>query len=66
MLAEVHCVQPDKDEIHLPYGRKRHVWNLYMQDSAKDPEEYPPVQENKFVTFWNESCPHIKVRTYHR
>jgi hypothetical protein len=65
MLAAVHCAQPDANHIHLPYGRKRQVWNFFMEDVARR-DDLLPMPENKFCEAWHLRCPHIKVRVFHR
>jgi hypothetical protein len=57
--------QPDKAEVHLPYGYKRQVWNIYLNECKTNPN-LVRVPENKFGFFWNQHCPHIKCRAYHR
>jgi hypothetical protein len=64
-FADCHDTQPDKAEIHLPFGMKRQVWYKYMEE-CKTNEDLIGVPENKFIQFWNLHCPHIKVRAYHR
>ena len=64
-LGEIHDAQPDKNEIHLPYGKKRQVYNLYLED-LKVHDDLLFIKESKFVDIWNKHCPHIKVRAYHR
>jgi hypothetical protein len=64
-FADSFDSQPDKAEVHLPYGYKRQVWNIYLNECKTNPN-LVKVPENKFGLFWNQHCPHIKCRAYHR
>jgi hypothetical protein len=64
-FADSFDSQPDKAEIHLPFGVKRRVWYKYLEDCKTNPD-LVKVPENKFGLYWNQHCPHIKCRAYHR
>jgi hypothetical protein len=58
-------MQPDVNQIHLPYGKKRQVWSLYMKE-CESRGDLVKIAENKFTEIWSDRVPHIKVRTFHR
>jgi len=64
-LASTHNMQPDVNQIHLPYGKKRQVWSAYIKE-CESRGDLVKIAENKFNEIWSDRVPHIKVRTFHR
>lgn len=58
--------QPDKTEVHLPFGQKMDVYNLYMQEVFAGCEGLVEVSFSFFRRIWSDRLAHLKVRAFHR
>ncbi len=61
-LAELTAEKmPDKSEVHLPFYRKKEVYNHFISEYKHIYEGLPPTK-SYFYKVWKQSCSHIKVR----
>jgi hypothetical protein len=69
-----YCMQPDKDEVLLPFAFKREVWEEYcgqnksmFESLSLDPcGDWLTCTEQYFKRVWRADVPTLKCKKYHR
>lgn len=53
---------PDREELHLPFFRKRDVYTHFVEEFNKLYQAKDPPSSNYFLRVWKQNCRNIKVR----
>ena len=57
---------PDNSERHLPYFRKRDVFEQFLKDFSVLNDGKEPPRRHYFLQTWRQFCSYIKIRKRHR
>ena len=57
---------PDNNERHLPYFRKKDVFEQFLKDFSVLNNGKDPPRRHYFLRTWKRCCPYIKIRKRHR
>jgi hypothetical protein len=69
LQKKCYDIQPDKDEVVLPFAFKNEVFEAYRKESTAGPDffnEWLPCTQAYFNRVWKADVPDLKCQKYHR